>query len=156
SRQGRGRETNGDQYLIAELGRSFEVLRASSRRAYDDNEGEPSALLMAVADGINEYAGSEVASALAIDTLARHLGIVVPWLGAAWGSDPDIIAGLRDVLTSCQTRLRELAADEGYDIRLGTTLTAAYVTWPVAHIVHVGDSRCYVWRRGELIRLTRD
>src|SRR5690606_19393977 len=22
--------------------------------------------------------------------------------------------------------------------------------------VHVGDSRCYVWRRGELIRLTRD
>ncbi len=111
---------------------------------------------MAVADGFDEVAGGEVASALAIETLVDHVAALVPWIGAAWVHTPDVERGFRGALEECQERLREVAARDGLDVRLGTTLTAAYVTWPLAHVVHVGDSRCYLYRNGALERLTRD
>jgi protein phosphatase len=39
---------------------------------------------------------------------------------------------------------------------MGTTLTAALILWPKAHVVHVGDSRCYVVRRSSLEQVTID
>ena len=39
---------------------------------------------------------------------------------------------------------------------MGTTCTAAYVGESDVTIAHVGDSRAYLWRDGELTRLTRD
>ena len=39
---------------------------------------------------------------------------------------------------------------------MGTTTTAAYVTPDAVVIAHVGDSRAYLFRDGDLIRLTRD
>src|SRR3954466_13755243 len=39
---------------------------------------------------------------------------------------------------------------------MGTTVTAAYVAEDTVYIAHVGDSRCYVLRDGDLIRLTHD
>jgi protein phosphatase len=39
---------------------------------------------------------------------------------------------------------------------MGTTFTMAYVIWPRMYIVHAGDSRCYLFRKGKLQVLTRD
>jgi protein phosphatase len=39
---------------------------------------------------------------------------------------------------------------------MGTTLTAVYIAWPEAYLVHVGDSRCYLHREGKITRLTTD
>jgi protein phosphatase len=39
---------------------------------------------------------------------------------------------------------------------MGTTLTAAYLLWPMLYVLHVGDSRCYVLRGGSLELLTKD
>jgi protein phosphatase len=39
---------------------------------------------------------------------------------------------------------------------MGTTLTMAYLIWPRMYLVHVGDSRCYLFRDGTLRQLTRD
>ena len=39
---------------------------------------------------------------------------------------------------------------------MGTTVTAAYVGEGEVTIAHVGDSRAYLLRDGDLIRLTRD
>lgn len=39
---------------------------------------------------------------------------------------------------------------------MGTTLTLAYSLNEVLFVAHVGDSRCYLVRQGELFRLTRD
>jgi protein phosphatase len=153
---GRTRATNGDQYLVAELDRQMRVLATSIPEGAERTIESPKGLLMAVADGLEEVQGGEVASAVAIDALVEHAVSLVPWLGAAWVSTPDVVSGFQGALQECQSRLRSLAARKGYDIRLATTLTAAYVTWPLAHIVHVGDSRCYLYRRGSLVRLTRD
>ena len=39
---------------------------------------------------------------------------------------------------------------------MGTTLTLAYVLWPMLYVLHVGDSRCYVLHDDRLQRLTKD
>jgi hypothetical protein len=39
---------------------------------------------------------------------------------------------------------------------MGTTLTMALVLWPVLYVAHVGDTRCYLLRAGQLSRLTTD
>ena len=39
---------------------------------------------------------------------------------------------------------------------MGTTSTAAYLDGDAVVVAHVGDSRCYLLRDGDLIRLTRD
>ena len=39
---------------------------------------------------------------------------------------------------------------------MATTLTMVTVRWPRAYLIHVGDSRCYRLRGGQLGRLTRD
>jgi protein phosphatase len=54
---------------------------------------------------------------------------------------------------------RRLTAESEADRRLfgmGTTLTMAYSVGEHLFLVHVGDSRAYLWRRGEMTRLTRD
>jgi protein phosphatase len=153
---GRVHATNGDQYLVAELDRQMRVVATSISDGVGRTIESPPGLLMAVADGLEEVRGGDVASAVAIDALVEHAVSLVPWLGAAWASTPDVVHGFRGALEECQDRLRSVAAREGLDIRLATTLTAAYVTWPLLHIVHVGDSRCYLYRHGALARLTRD
>ena len=39
---------------------------------------------------------------------------------------------------------------------MATTLTLFLGVWPKAYLLQVGDSRCYVFRNGELRQLTRD
>ena len=39
---------------------------------------------------------------------------------------------------------------------MGTTMTMVYIVWPRAFVVHVGDSRCYLMRKGELAQITVD
>jgi serine/threonine protein phosphatase PrpC len=51
--------------------------------------------------------------------------------------------------------LAEGAAESGYE-GMATTLTMAYVLWPRAFIVQVGDSRLYLLRDGWLDQITRD
>ncbi len=39
---------------------------------------------------------------------------------------------------------------------MGSTLTVAFVTWPMLYVLHVGDSRCYLFHRGNTGLLTKD
>ncbi len=39
---------------------------------------------------------------------------------------------------------------------MGSTLTVAYVIWPMVYVLHIGDSRCYLMRDGKLRLLTKD
>jgi len=155
---GKTREHNEDSFLIARLERSMRLLQSS--RPVDDGtkvKGPPQGWLMMVADGMGGHAAGEVASAMTIDTLARYAFTLMPWSLPRSKNDSRVLArGLREAVRECQAIMRR-AADEGTGRRgMGTTLTMAYVTWPNLFVVHVGDSRMYAMREGQLYQITHD
>ncbi|MFH9608414.1 MerR family DNA-binding transcriptional regulator [Streptomyces sp. NPDC017448] len=106
--------------------------------------------LLAVADGFGEL-GAE-ASAAAIDALKP----------SAWGgrdgelSAADLLNALEDTADSVSRAVREAVAPGASPDGSGTTLTAMLWTGSRLGLVHIGDSRAYLLRDGELFRITHD
>ncbi|HEX2313469.1 MAG TPA: protein phosphatase 2C domain-containing protein [Thermomonospora sp.] len=103
--------------------------------------------LIAVADGMGGYAGGEVASSTVIGSL-RSLDADVPV--------DDLEGALGRAVAEANEKLR-IAREERPDLsRMGTTLTA--MLWSGKHIAlaHIGDSRGYLLRDGELFQITQD
>ncbi len=97
--------------------------------------------LVAVADGMGGHQAGEVASATAIDSLRTGL--------ERGDSIEDAITGANDAVVS------QAAADLALR-GMGTTMTAGIVHDSVLRIGHVGDSRAYLLRAGELRQVTID
>ncbi len=100
--------------------------------------GEGDRLLAAVADGMGGHVGGEVASQTAIETLAVVSGSPAMRVQAA-------NVAVRDAAEQ-QPRLRGM----------GTTLTVVEIEDGTMSVGHVGDSRLYRLRDGELAQLTQD
>jgi protein phosphatase len=155
--QGRVRDKNQDQFLIAALERSL-LIEGSSLPAEAGSRltDTPQGRLLIVADGIGGHGGGEVASAVAIDAMAHYAFETMPWLASTDVPADELGEGLRAALQKAQARIRRVAKRKGLNEDLGTTLTMAYVVWPDLYLVHVGDSRAYLFRDDVLHRLTRD
>ena len=155
---GRVRDQNQDQFLIAALERSL-LIEGSSLPAESGSRltDTPQGRLLIVADGIGGHGGGEVASAVAIDAMAHYAFETMPWLSSSADCSAEELGdGLRAALNKAQARIRRVAKRKGLNEDLGTTLTMAYVAWPDLYLVHVGDSRAYLFRDDQLHRLTRD
>lgn len=151
------RTSNQDQFLIAELGRTLTVQSSSAKHRSSEDPPVPQGRLMVVADGMGGYRGGEVASAVAVETFAGYVTAIAPWLVTSAPSLHEPLAeALRAAVTSADAAVHQMAVELMLDERMGSTLTAAYITWPEAFIVHVGDSRAYLVRDERLIRLTSD
>jgi PPM family protein phosphatase len=98
-----------------------------------------------VADGMGGAQAGEVASKIAVDAFAEGL--------PEDGSPED---QLRAVALAANRRIYELSRSESERAGMGTTLTAVFVGEHELAIAHVGDSRAYLFRDGELSRLTQD
>src|SRR6195952_5001604 len=129
------------------------VLRYAARsdrglvRANNEDSVYAGARLLALADGMGGHAAGEVASQLVIAALA-HL-------------DDDEPGG--DLLSQLNSAVHEgnsaIAAHVEADPQLegmGTTLTAILFAGNRLGLVHVGDSRGYLLRDGELTQITKD
>ena len=103
--------------------------------------------LLAVADGMGGHAAGEVASRVAIQTVATL---------DAEPDPPDALAALRDALEGAQREIRERVAGDESLAGMGTTLTALLWTGGGLGLLHVGDSRAYLLRDGELRQITHD
>jgi PPM family protein phosphatase len=99
----------------------------------------------AVADGMGGAKAGEVASAMAAGTFE----------GEADSGEP-AEAQLTRILREANRRIYELAASDDSHRGMGTTVTAAKVTGNQVSLGHVGDSRAYRLRDGELEQVTRD
>ena len=103
--------------------------------------------LLAVADGMGGYAGGEVASATVIHAL-RATDAEVP---------PDRLTGtLAAAIGHAHQKLREVIAQRPELERMGTTLTAMLWSGSAMALGHIGDSRGYLLREGELFQITED
>jgi PPM family protein phosphatase len=99
----------------------------------------------AVADGMGGAKAGEVASAMAAETFE----------GEADSGEP-AEAQLTRILREANRRIYDLAVSDDSHRGMGTTVTAAKVTGDEVSLGHVGDSRAYRLRDGELEQLTRD
>jgi PPM family protein phosphatase len=160
---GRQRPLNEDAYLIATLQRSMVVHDACPAAARGWFAGGSAGTLLVVADGMGGQGGGEVASRVAINTVASYLLNVMSWTSggavAAQAADRTSLPGVREQLSSAlligDSTVKDAAAGTATPA-MGTTLTMALVLWPMLYVAHVGDTRCYLLRSGTLRRLTTD
>lgn len=156
--QGRARDSNQDQFLLAELERALYVHGSSlPRTGQVELRGPAFAQLFAVADGVGGQAGGDRASLLAVRSLIEYTLHTLPWCVRLDPSqDDDLVHELRFGLTRAQERLQAEGQRDPRQARMATTLTQAFVVWPRAWVIHVGDSRCYHLRQGALTQVTDD
>ncbi|MGW1338664.1 MerR family DNA-binding transcriptional regulator [Streptomyces rubiginosohelvolus] len=105
--------------------------------------------LLAVADGFGE--GGAEASAAAIEALKPS-----PWGRDGALSAADLLNALEDTADSAARAVRDAVAPCAAPDGSGTTLTAMLWTGSRLGLVHIGDSRAYLLRGGELFRITHD
>jgi PPM family protein phosphatase len=132
---------------------TFRLGAASDRgRIREGNEDSfvASGPLAAVADGMGGAQAGEVASAAAADEL-RSLQD-----GGPWRTDRSAGDALKQAVLEANRRIREMAAGDKSLEGMGTTVTALLKDGDVVHLAHVGDSRAYLLRGGELSQLTED
>lgn len=156
--RGRVRDTNEDQFLLADLRKSLQVHHTSL--SLDDEGcvfGTAQGQLLLVADGVGGHAGGERASTIAVDCVANFAVNAMQWCTRLDElNDEAVMAEWKDALRECNHRVQAESAAKPERHGMGTTLTMAYVMWPRAYVIHAGDSRCYLYRGGQLDRITTD
>jgi serine/threonine protein phosphatase PrpC len=115
----------------------------------EDNEDAAyaGARLLAVADGMGGHAAGEVASAAVIDAL-RPLDTQVP--------AGEMLNALDHAVRRANTTLRDIVQANPALSGMGTTLTALLWSGSQLGLVHIGDSRAYLVRDGDLFQITQD
>jgi protein phosphatase len=154
---GNVRPNNEDQYLIARLRKSLDVLASSLRPEHWTQALEREGHLLLVADGMGGHAAGERASALVVNEAVKQLLETAKWFFRL--DDPDEAVRLRllrEALDRLDRRLIEESKVNKDLAGMGTTLTAVTIVGAEVFIVHVGDSRAYLLRDGKLEQLTRD
>lgn len=116
--------------------------------------------LMVVADGMGGHEKGEVASRVAADGVVEFLqrrSALDTGGGDAFRRQLEL---LRDAVGHGNLKVFQENAAQGFPegVGMGTTIVGARLLRPADHIgvFHVGDSRLYRWRDGELAQLTRD
>ena len=103
--------------------------------------------LLAVADGMGGHAAGDVASKVVIAAL-EHLDDDTP--------SGDLLQSLREAVFEGSEHLREVIRESPQLEGMGTTLTAILFAGGRLGLCHVGDSRAYLVRDGQMSQITHD
>jgi protein phosphatase len=156
SNRGRGHEVNGDHYLIFRLGRYQETLVTSLPRTPAERRFDESGFVMVVADGMGSPSASEAASRAAITTLLQLVLYYGKWkVRIDEEIKREILERANRFLHYVDLSLSTAPVDDRGE-RLETSLTATFGAGDDLCFAHVGHSRAYLLRNGQLVRLTRD
>jgi len=107
--------------------------------------------LFFVADGMGGHSAGEVASAIAVGSLASSLADLSSGGAEAWR--------VADAVRAANSAIFAESLEDSSKAGMGTTLTGIVLTDPAGHravVANVGDSRTYLWRHGELRQVTKD
>ncbi|GAA4521939.1 MULTISPECIES: Stp1/IreP family PP2C-type Ser/Thr phosphatase [Nonomuraea] len=116
-------------------------------REGNEDSAYASGRLLAVADGMGGHAHGEVASSVAIAAMASLEE-------AQQGGD--LLNAIEAAVRDANRKLHEMVGRDPSLKGMGTTLTAMLWNGTQVALVHVGDSRAYLLRRGELYQITHD
>lgn len=111
--------------------------------------------LCVLADGMGGYNAGEVASDMATALITSELG--------GWLSQASTLALAREVrramevcVENANSSIYESAETHPQYAGMGTTLVVAVFLNDQLILGHIGDSRCYRWRKGTLAQITHD
>lgn len=104
--------------------------------------------LFVVADGMGGHVAGEIASQLASTTVNNYIEENI--------GDINLEILLKQAIDQANTAVYQLAQSREDFNGMGTTVTAVYVEGGTIHWAHVGDSRIYLLRKGELSQITKD
>jgi serine/threonine protein phosphatase PrpC len=107
--------------------------------------------LFSVADGMGGYAGGQVASSIAISVLDQEL----PSQAVGADSSGNFGEALLAALHKANKIILAQGQEEEY-LGMGTTVTTALIADGRLWIAHIGDSRAYLCRAGQVRQLTQD
>jgi protein phosphatase len=157
------RDRNEDQFVVARLERSVSVQGACIDASNNARiVGGASGWLLLVADGMGGMGAGDIASATVVRSLLKQSVTSIDWLeGNGREPIPDeriagVARGLVSAVQRCKQALMSRAKEAGATKSMGSTLTLAYIVRDRLIVVHAGDSRAYLVRKGTLRRLTRD
>jgi protein phosphatase len=155
---GKVRPDNQDHFLICALRKQMVVHQTSLPRPERLGGGpERLAFLMMVADGVGGGAKGEEASRLALEGVTQYVsGTMRCYYAVGSEDDLEFTRSLQEAAVTSSMELRRRGEEDPEFQGMATTLTLFLGVWPKAYLLQVGDSRCYLYRNGELRQLTRD
>lgn len=157
SDQGKVRPNNEDHYLAVDFGRFLTCLQTNLPPGIVPEKFQETGYGLLVADGMGGERAGEVASRLAIKTLLELVLQTPDWIMTQ--EEPEIEEVERRAAARLQHVSETIAEAGDTDSQLhgmGTTMTLAISLGAHLLLVHVGDSRAYLFRQGRLHRMTHD
>lgn len=118
------------------------------RREANEDSVYASPRLLAVADGMGGHVAGEVASSAAVAAISD--------LDSRLTGEADPLEELFGAVRDAVRRLTDLAEEDHALRGMGTTLTVLYWDGSRFAVAHVGDSRAYLLRDGQIEQITRD
>ena len=152
---GKVRRSNNDHFLLASMHKSLAVHGTSLTNAANlPAANERVAYLAMVADGVGAGEGGEVASRVAVEAITKYVDSSMQCYFTRDPADASFDEALHEAALQTHASVVRQAAAEGE--RIATTLTLFLGVWPWFYVLHVGDSRYYLYRDGVLTQVTRD
>ncbi|WP_026852022.1 PP2C family protein-serine/threonine phosphatase [Glaciibacter superstes] len=133
---------------MATVSQSAAASHVGKIRSNNQDSGYAGHTLFVVADGMGGHAGGDVASAI---TTKRIIEADKPYQSAG-----DAEFALQAALIAANSQLAETVFEHAELTGMGTTVSALVVLHDQVAIAHIGDSRIYLLRGGELSQITTD
>jgi len=150
--QGRVRKNNEDAYLVSALDGEEPHVNSLSRTPKVCQVG----LLAAVADGMGGAAAGEIASREGLAAIAVCLFGHWGRFPAASATEEGLYRALLDAAEEASNAVLRYSDADRTARGMGSTLTAAVIWNGHLYLCQVGDSRAYLYRRPQLLQLTKD
>ena len=133
---------------MASVSHSAAASNVGKIRSNNQDSGYAGHSLFVVADGMGGHAGGDVASAIATKRIMEA--------DTAYLSAQDAEFALQAALIAANSQLAETVFEHAELTGMGTTVSALVVLDDQVAIAHIGDSRIYLFRDGELSQITTD
>jgi serine/threonine protein phosphatase PrpC len=129
--------------LLSDIG-NFRKINEDYLDYYVDNMKR----IYVIADGMGGHNAGDIASKVAVENTINYLN-----------SLPEIIDledNLRDAIIDSNIKIHELSKSSDELNGMGTTITASLIKGSDMVVANVGDSRCYIIKGEEIIKVTKD